>query len=119
MNKQLIYADAFPVPLVVRELSEDTLQFTTLDQGTVERIKTKVKAYGFGSFSSAPAWDGDAGNVRRAHLYVGWLFDPLEVAIYLAEIAQYEYVIMLREGEHKQGYEGIIGDSSTRYGKEK
>lgn len=114
MNKQLIYADAFPAPLVVRELSDDSLQFTTLDQGALERIKTEVKACGFGSFSHAPAWDGNAGNIKRAHLYVGWLFDPLEVATYLAEITRCEYVIMFREGEHhKQRYEGIVGDSSS------
>ncbi len=112
MNKQSLYQDAFVVPLVIRELSDDSLQFATLDSKIIERIRVASELHAFGSFSAAPAWGTDVGRIKRAHLYVGWLFDLEEVASYLAGVAQCKYTISFRVGEHKQQYGCASGDSS-------
>ncbi len=111
MNKQFLYADAFIAPLIIRELSDSSIQFASLKPEVIERIKAESNNRGFGRFGDAPAWAKDVGHIKRAHLYVSWLFDVEEVAFYLAEIAQCEYIINLMV-EGKQGYTGIIGDSS-------
>lgn len=109
MNKSKLYLPIF-THLVIHETYDGALQFVTLDEEVINRIRAESNKYGFGSFSDRD--DGqDVGKMKRAYLYINWLFDLREVAQYLADIAKCEYAIEYRLGP-RQEYERVRGDSS-------
>lgn len=96
--------------LVIREEPGDVLHFETIDPEIAERMQVEFGAGEFGSFSDRD--DGqDVGKMKRAYLYINWLFDLREVAQYLADIARCEYAIEYSLGP-RQEYERVRGDSS-------
>jgi len=111
-NKKQIYSNSFPHPLMMRELGDDSLQFATLDPKIIERIRTESYVRCFGTFSGAPAWASDIGDIRREHLYVGWLFNVREVGYYLARSAGCKYTFTLKEDA--QQYWGVTGNSGEK-----